>query len=90
MRSCLPGRARGRLGAFGCVYLSFVEHLQVKSLDLVKLEPQGCQCVLFLMRVLLQQLHGHLHLLLQPHLELQLTLQLLTSCIAKNRVKFSS
>lgn len=65
-----------------CSYLSLVEHLHVQSLDLVKLEPQGCQCVLFLMRVLLQQLHGHLYLLLQAHLELQLALQLLTSCIA--------
>lgn len=73
-----------------CVYLSFVKHLQVKSLDLVELEPQGCQCVLFLVCVLLQQLHGHLDLLLQTHLELQLTLQLLMSCIANmQRVNFS-
>lgn len=35
------------------VYLSFLEHLQVESLDLVELEPQGSQRVLFLVRVLL-------------------------------------
>lgn len=63
------------------VYLSFMEHLEVKRLDLVQLETQGCQCVLFLVGVLLQQLHGHLHLLLQAHLQLQLSLQLLTSHI---------
>lgn len=79
---CLPVSARERCGLFGSIYLSFVEHLQVESLDLVELKPQRCQCVLLLMRVLLQQLHGHLHLLLQAHLELQLTLQLLTQCIA--------
>lgn len=59
------------------VYLSFLEHLEVESLDLVELEPQGCQCVLFLMCVLLQKLHGHLHLLLQAYLQLQLTFQVL-------------
>lgn len=66
----------------GCArrtYLSFVEHLEVESLDLVELETQRRQRVLLLVRVLLKQLHGHLHLLLQGHLELQLTLQLLWS-----------
>lgn len=60
------------------VYLCFVEHLQVKGLDLVKLKAQGCQRVLLLVGVFLQQPHSHFHLLLQPHLQLQLTLQLLT------------
>lgn len=65
-------------------YLSFVEHLEVESLDLVELESQRRQRVLLLVRVLLKQLHGHLHLLLQAHLELQLTLQLLKHTVQTN------
>lgn len=65
-------------------YLSFVEHLEVESLNLVELESQRRQRVLLLVRVLLKQLHGHLHLLLQAHLELQLALQLLKHTVQTN------
>ena len=65
------------LGTFN--YLQLGVHLHVDVLDVLELVPQRDDGVLLLVGVLLQELHGHLHLGAHAHLRIESDLTFETS-----------
>lgn len=69
-------------------HLCLVEKLLIDGAEVFKLLPKLHQGILLLTDVLLQHLHGHLHLLLHPNLHLQFLLHILRRLIIETGTNY--